>query len=198
MFDILYMHTLRAWKFSSAGRASALQAEGHRFEPYNFHQKRRPRGLFFIAEGKPSGARWWKATRFCRMQVLITKPKKKIEKSFFYCRRQAERSEGWKATRFCRMQVITKPKKKIEKSFFYCRRQAERSEGWKATRFCRMQVLLTSTTCVLNGFYITRYRAYFYFKSNFCRQNCRQIYSKRLRDDRKNIMKPFRSLLNKL
>ena len=24
-------------KFSSAGRASALQAEGHRFEPYNFH-----------------------------------------------------------------------------------------------------------------------------------------------------------------
>ena len=26
------------WKFSSAGRASALQAEGHRFDPYNFHQ----------------------------------------------------------------------------------------------------------------------------------------------------------------
>ena len=26
------------WKFSSAGRASALQAEGHRFEPCNFHQ----------------------------------------------------------------------------------------------------------------------------------------------------------------
>ena len=25
------------WKFSSAGRASALQAEGHRFEPCNFH-----------------------------------------------------------------------------------------------------------------------------------------------------------------
>ena len=113
------MHTLRAWKFSSAGRASALQAEGHRFEPYNFHQKRRPQGLFFIAAGKPSGARWWKATRFCRMQVLITKPKKKTERSFFYCRRQAERSERWKATRFCRMQVlITKPKKKTARSFF--------------------------------------------------------------------------------
>ena len=27
------------------------------------------------------------------MQVLITKPKKKTERSFFYCRRQAERSE---------------------------------------------------------------------------------------------------------
>ena len=26
------------WKFSSAGRASALQAEGHRFDPCNFHQ----------------------------------------------------------------------------------------------------------------------------------------------------------------
>ena len=27
------------------------------------------------------------------MQVLITKPKKKTERSFFYCRRQAKRSE---------------------------------------------------------------------------------------------------------
>ena len=25
------------WNLSSAGRASALQAEGHRFEPYRFH-----------------------------------------------------------------------------------------------------------------------------------------------------------------
>ena len=28
------------WGLSSAGRASALQAEGHRFEPYTFHQER--------------------------------------------------------------------------------------------------------------------------------------------------------------
>ena len=27
-----------AWEHSSAGRASALQAEGHRFEPYCSHQ----------------------------------------------------------------------------------------------------------------------------------------------------------------
>ena len=27
------------WEFSSAGRASALQAEGHRFEPYSAHHK---------------------------------------------------------------------------------------------------------------------------------------------------------------
>ena len=26
------------WEYSSAGRASALQAEGHRFEPYCSHQ----------------------------------------------------------------------------------------------------------------------------------------------------------------
>ena len=28
---------IRIWDLSSAGRASALQAEGHRFEPYRFH-----------------------------------------------------------------------------------------------------------------------------------------------------------------
>ena len=27
----------KLWGLSSAGRASALQAEGHRFEPYRFH-----------------------------------------------------------------------------------------------------------------------------------------------------------------
>ena len=29
----------RLWGLSSAGRASALQAEGHRFEPYRPHRK---------------------------------------------------------------------------------------------------------------------------------------------------------------
>ena len=29
--------TKQIWNLSSAGRASALQAEGHRFEPYRFH-----------------------------------------------------------------------------------------------------------------------------------------------------------------
>ena len=29
----------RLWEHSSAGRASALQAEGHRFEPYCSHQR---------------------------------------------------------------------------------------------------------------------------------------------------------------
>ena len=34
---ILYLIIYRPWDHSSAGRASALQAEGHRFEPYWSH-----------------------------------------------------------------------------------------------------------------------------------------------------------------
>ena len=30
-------YTIILWDLSSAGRASALQAEGHRFEPYRSH-----------------------------------------------------------------------------------------------------------------------------------------------------------------
>jgi hypothetical protein len=30
------------WKLSSVGRASALQAGGHRFEPYSFHLRPNP------------------------------------------------------------------------------------------------------------------------------------------------------------
>ena len=33
----LTLTTSNAWDLSSAGRASALQAEGHRFEPYRSH-----------------------------------------------------------------------------------------------------------------------------------------------------------------
>ena len=36
LIDICLLYTT-----SSAGRASALQAEGHRFEPCNFHQEKR-------------------------------------------------------------------------------------------------------------------------------------------------------------
>ena len=31
---------LKYWRFSSAGRASALQAEGQRFDPVNLHRKK--------------------------------------------------------------------------------------------------------------------------------------------------------------
>ena len=36
-FIFLTLTTCNAWDLSSAGRASALQAEGHRFEPYRSH-----------------------------------------------------------------------------------------------------------------------------------------------------------------
>ena len=36
------------WKLSSAGRASALQAEGHRFEPYSFHHISAVFGMSYI------------------------------------------------------------------------------------------------------------------------------------------------------
>ena len=36
-FIFLTFTTSNAWDLSSAGRASALQAEGHRFEPYRSH-----------------------------------------------------------------------------------------------------------------------------------------------------------------
>ncbi len=44
IFLVLLYNTLRVtatvWGFSSAGRASALQAEGHRFEPCSPHQQK--------------------------------------------------------------------------------------------------------------------------------------------------------------
>ena len=36
-FESLLGRLVRIWDLSSAGRASALQAEGHRFEPYRSH-----------------------------------------------------------------------------------------------------------------------------------------------------------------
>ena len=37
------------WEFSSAGRASALQAGGHRFDPYNSHQWKEQRTICWYA-----------------------------------------------------------------------------------------------------------------------------------------------------
>ena len=37
----VWVVSLKIWGLSSAGRASALQAEGHRFEPYWSHQIKR-------------------------------------------------------------------------------------------------------------------------------------------------------------
>ena len=42
-YSIIYVYCL--WDLSSAGRASALQAEGHRFEPYRSHLHNMPMWL---------------------------------------------------------------------------------------------------------------------------------------------------------
>ena len=71
------MHTLtERWKFSSAGRASALQAEGHRFEPYNFHQKDRVSGFFLLPAGKMSEANGGRLQGSAAGMVLLTSTKK--------------------------------------------------------------------------------------------------------------------------
>ena len=61
------------WNLSSAGRASALQAEGHRFEPYRFHygeiaQLARARGSYPRCRGFESPSRYY---RCCRLQHLF-------------------------------------------------------------------------------------------------------------------------------
>ena len=49
-FDVM-MYNLIIWGLSSAGRASALQAEGHRFEPY------RPHNIIYAAVAELADAR---------------------------------------------------------------------------------------------------------------------------------------------
>ena len=66
------MHTLRAWKFSSAGRASALQAEGHRFEPYNFHQKKDRKAFFYLPKASRAERGGGRLQGSAEGMVLIT------------------------------------------------------------------------------------------------------------------------------
>ena len=40
VFCASFYSSSKLWDLSSAGRASALQAEGHRFEPYRSHSLR--------------------------------------------------------------------------------------------------------------------------------------------------------------
>ena len=48
----LYAKIPQEWNHSSAGRAHALQAWGHRFEPYWFHQKISEFPRFFVSKPK--------------------------------------------------------------------------------------------------------------------------------------------------
>ena len=44
LYDFIIRKLYLLWDLSSAGRASALQAEGHRFEPYRSHMDGFPSG----------------------------------------------------------------------------------------------------------------------------------------------------------
>ena len=79
--------TSTIWNLSSAGRASALQAEGHRFEPYRFHilkengeiaQLARAHGSYPWCRGFESPSRYYtKDESVNRVKGLQT---------FLYCR----------------------------------------------------------------------------------------------------------------
>ena len=63
--NFLTLITSNAWDLSSAGRASALQAEGHRFEPYRSHFT----SLLVVCRRGGTGRRaglkillWWHST----------------------------------------------------------------------------------------------------------------------------------------
>ena len=57
-------HLGRLWGLSSAGRASALQAEGHRFEPYRFHILKENGEIAQLARahGSYPWCRWFKSS----------------------------------------------------------------------------------------------------------------------------------------
>ena len=93
--------TSTIWNLSSAGRASALQAEGHRFEPYRFHilkengeiaQLARAHGSYPWCRGFESPSRYYKkdesVNRVKGLQAFLCcrHIHTKIYKiSFYYC-----------------------------------------------------------------------------------------------------------------
>ena len=72
------------WNLSSAGRASALQAEGHRFEPYRFHilkengeiaQLARAHGSYPWCRGFESPSRYYKTLEKSRVSDCRQRPR---------------------------------------------------------------------------------------------------------------------------
>ena len=69
------------WEHSSAGRASALQAEGHRFEPCCSHQQKHiARAVFFCCQTARTYGRF-AATRIARCAPRVTADNKQSRKS---------------------------------------------------------------------------------------------------------------------
>ena len=127
MFDILYMHTLRAWKFSSAGRASALQAEGHRFEPYNFHQKRRPKGLFLLPKASRA-EREVEGYKVLQNAGSYNKTKKEDRKVFFLLPKASRAERGVEGYKVLQNAGSYNKTKKEDREVFFLLPKASRAE----------------------------------------------------------------------
>ena len=111
-----------AWDLSSAGRASALQAEGHRFEPYRSHfyggiaQLARAHGSYPWCRGFKSPFRY-----FFMPGIPVTF-QKMHECIFFYAKNRAE--EKLRNVTFCNIMGVEKGK---HHSFllFFCNTMSE-------------------------------------------------------------------------
>ena len=80
---ILCKTTYTSWGLSSAGRASALQAEGHRFEPCRSHILTKYGGIAQLARahGSYPWCRWFKSSsRYYDEDCVL----KKLVRSLFY------------------------------------------------------------------------------------------------------------------
>ena len=77
----IHPHPIIFWGVSSAGRASALQAGGHRFEPYtpHFYQKKH-----IISRGRAAWQLVGLITRRSQVQILSPLLKKKVLYLLFY------------------------------------------------------------------------------------------------------------------
>ena len=82
-FSILIEHVYE-WGVSSAGRASALQAGGHRFEPYTPHRRKTKQICGFMRRNSSAG----QSTRFIpvvsRVQISLPLLSGGLEGSLFY------------------------------------------------------------------------------------------------------------------
>ena len=81
------------WGLSSAGRASALQAEGHRFEPYRPHIKCGGIAQLARAHGSYPWCRWFKSSfRYCQKSPYLVRVFLHLKK---IVRRPALTFRGW-------------------------------------------------------------------------------------------------------
>ena len=67
-------YTIYIWDHSSAGRASALQAEGHRFEPYWSHNSNKRRKIYMPTLIEYADMAQLAEQLICNQQVIGSSP----------------------------------------------------------------------------------------------------------------------------